>query len=190
MFKRCVFICTCLLIFSFNSQAQDIALGLRLGDPLGLSFKKYLNGGNNAFEATIGTYGYAGVYGYNPYGPSGRYKGRYYYHKDYYYRSGGAVIMANYLWNFDFPKTKELSWYLSVGGQLRSLYYLRRDRNGFYEEEVRGVGIGPNASIGLEWIPKELPEIGLFLDAGLYLEIAPAAWAIPQVGVGVRYNFK
>lgn len=98
--------------------------------------------------------------------------------------------MANYLWHFDFPQAKELSWYLSVGGQLRSLYYLRRDRNGFYEEEVRGVGIGPNVAVGMEWIPKEIPEIGVFLDAGLYLEVAPAAWAIPQVGIGVRYNFR
>ena len=179
----------CVLVFALDAYTQDMALGLRIGEPFGLSFKKYLNGGSNAFEAVLGTYGYMGAYDYGAY-DNGRYNGRYRYHRDYYYRRGGVALSANYLWHFDLPQLKELSWYLAVGGQLRSLNYLRKDKNGFYEEQVNGVGIGPNGSIGIEWIPKELPELGLFLDAGLYLEIAPAAWAIPQIGVGARYNFR
>ncbi|GAB4132701.1 MAG: hypothetical protein OHK0045_14840 [Raineya sp.] len=183
MLKRYVFVCACLLFGASNAYTQDMALGLRLGDPLGVSFKKYLKEGKNAFEAVLGTYGYMGVYRHTTLLFDGR---GYYLHGDYFYRRGGVSIMANYLWNFDFPQANELSWYLSVGGQLRSLYYYQF----LVGDEQRGIGIGPTFAAGLEWKPKEIPEIGVFFDAGLYLEITPAAWAIPQIGFGARYNFK
>jgi|JI8StandDraft_2_1071088.scaffolds.fasta_scaffold10628_5 hypothetical protein len=187
MSKRKLLVFTFLLL-SKSIIAQDIGLGLRLGDPVAISFKKYLKKGRNAVEFNIGSYGY--MYGYGSYN-NGRYNGRYRYYGDYYYRQGGVVIMGDYLWHKPLSKAKEVSVYVGVGGQLRTLRYLKDDdRNGFYDDEVSGIGIGPEGVVGIEWIPRELPEIGVFLDARAYLEIVPQPWLVPQVGLGVRYNFK
>jgi hypothetical protein len=176
------------LFISTGIFGQNMGVGLRLGDPLAVSFKKYMNGGKNAVEFNLGSYGY--MYGYGRYN-NGIYNGRYRYYKDYYYKQGGVVIMGNYLWHKPFKKANEVSLYVGVGGQLRTLNYLKDDdRNGYYDREVSGIGIGPDGVIGIEWIPKDIPEIGLFLDTRVYLEIIPQPWIIPQVGVGVRYNFK
>jgi len=187
MFKKSMLLIA-FLILSTRLFAQDMAIGIRAGDPLAVSFKKYLSGGKNALEFNLGSYGYA--YGYGNY-RNGNYYGNYKHYNNYYYRRGGIVIMGDYLWHFDIPQAQGLSWYLGVGGQLRSLNYLRdRDGDGDIDDEVTGIGIGPNGVIGLEWIPKEVPEIALFLDTGLYLEIVPQPWVVSQVGLGVRYNFK
>jgi hypothetical protein len=65
-----------------------------------------------------------------------------------------------------------------------------KDKDGFYDDDVSGIGIGPDGVLGIEWIPNDIPEIGIFLDTRIYLEIVPQPWIIPQVGLGVRYNFK
>lgn len=187
MYKKSLIIIV-FTLFSWNAFAQDMSLGLRFGDPLAVSFKKYLKGGRNAFELNVGSYGY--MYGYGRYN-NGRYNGRYRYYGDYYYKQGGIVIMGDYLWQKPFSKTKELSWYVGLGGQLRTLSYLKdKDKDGFYDDDVSGIGIGPDGVLGVEWIPNDIPEIAVFLDTRIYLEIIPQPWVIPQVGVGVRYNFK
>jgi hypothetical protein len=172
-------------IFGTMAQKKDIALGFRLGEPLAFSFKKYYNGGENAIEVNLGSYGYTGGYGNYK---NGNYNGNYKYYNNYYYQKGGVVLMVDFLWHFDIPKLAALSWYAGAGGQMRTVRYLKA--NNTILEERSTVGIGPNGVIGLEWTPVQIPEISVFLDSGIYLEVVPQAWLNLQAGIGVRFNFQ
>jgi hypothetical protein len=163
-----------------NAQAQqkDWAIGLRLGDPSGLSVKKYLSSGN-ALDISLGSAGY--LYG-----------GRYRTYRDG-YRSAGVALMVNYLWQKDISGADGLQWYIGVGGMMSSRRYYRHGywKHGVYygSEYSNSVSLGATGIIGLEWFIPNTP-ISLFGDVGLYLEAVPATfWANVPAGFGGRFNF-
>ncbi len=184
--KKVCFVLLLLLALAWETQAQkEWAVGIRAGEPVALSLKKYLNAGQNAIEVNIGTYGYA--YGYDGYrGNNGRYR----YYRDRYFHRGGIVVMANYLWHNKIADAEGLQWYWGVGGQLRNVVYsVDRDNDGDFDEEVSTIGLGPNGVVGLEWFIPDLEELSVFVDTGLYAELVPNPWLNLNVGIGVRFNF-
>lgn len=161
-----------------HAQQKQWAVGLRLGEPTAVNVKKYF-GRSHALDMSLGGWGY--VYG-------GR--GRAY--RDG-YRSGGVVLMANYLWQKPIKNAKGLQWYYGLGGQLSSTRYYEgyyNNRNRFYRDEYRNnVALGLTAPIGLEWFIPNSP-VSVFADLTGYVELFPAPlWINLQGGLGGRFNF-
>jgi hypothetical protein len=181
----------CLVVLLITAQwtmAQgEWAVGVRVPEPAGLSVKKYLNGGSNALAFGIGTYGYGYGYGSSYPGYKGYYKK---YNSDYYYRRGGLVIMADYLWQKSISGVEGLQWYAGPGLQLRSFNYLY-DSNGDGRLDTEGtaLGLGPNGMAGLEWFFPQADFFSLFVDMGLYVEVVPRPWVVLNAGIGFHFNF-
>lgn len=173
-------------------------IGLRMGDPAGLSIKKY--DGNTAWELNIGHTYYWGRYGYNDafykYGP----------YQDYRNvdikssQLGRAVgIQLRHLWQKDLniDGLPGLQWYYGLGGQLKSIAVHYRfkyeDASGRKYDNVYDtahfINLGLDGIIGLEYTFSEVP-LSLFTDINLFLEIFRNPFFVhSQGGLGIRYNF-
>ena len=181
------------------AHTGGLALGLRLGDPAGLTIKKYLPN-KRALEFNIGRssdWGYDSrdaFYDYDEY--------RDYDYLDY--KRGSALgIQARYLFHNNFPDVSNLQWYWGVGAQMRfkTYYYDYRYRqyfgpgSGDYEwvytkEKVTNVDFGADGIIGLEYRVKNSP-FSIFADVNVMLEIYDAPFNFyGQGGIGVRYSLK
>lgn len=184
--KRCVFTLFFALLSAQLLAQAEWGIGIRAPEPAGITVKKYLNGGGNALEFSIGAYSYA--YGYGTAYPG--YRGRYRRYNDfYYYRGGGVAIMIDYLWQRPISGVQGLYWYAGPGLQMRSFQYLYRpERNAPWEERA-GFGLGPNGMAGLEWFIPQADFFSVFVDMGMYLELAPRPWAGLNAGIGFRFNF-
>ena len=186
-------------IFTASAQNFDWGIGLRFGDPSGLTFKKYT--GSNAFEINIGrTNFFRNARWYDD-----RFKDWYeeekfgYHDVDYVrYRGGTPIsIQVHYLWQQDIGGVDGLQWYYGLGGQLKYITYHYRYR---YKEEkwsewrytdhrVTDFDIGVDGVIGLEYIIPSSP-VSLFVDFTAFLEIIDNPFALwGQGGIGGRINF-
>lgn len=183
-----------------SSYANDRnwGLGLRLGDPSGLTVKKYFPSGK-ALEFNLGTTSYWG-YDYQDH----------FYEEDKYadseyvsYRRRGAVgFQVHYLFQKDIRDVNNLQWYWGFGGQIRSknYQYNYRYRNYFgpgqgdytwvyASDKVTDFDLGADILIGLEYHIPRAP-LSAFIDANLMLELLDDPFALfPQGGIGIRYNF-
>lgn len=182
--------------------------GLRLGDPLGLTFKKHF-GGNKAIEFNIGSSNatrwngnyYTGNKYYNEwyddryykYGRPKDWKGYYYGDGyDYGYRLSNAIsFQAHYLMHKDIKALSGLRWYVGVGPQVQFItfenYY--NDFGRQMKENHTFINLGIDGTGGLEYNFSDVP-LTVFLDLTLYLEIYRSPFRFqPQGGIGCRYNF-
>lgn len=208
---------SCLLIFTilflantYSSSAQkgksstpSFGVGLRLGDPSGVTFKKYIKG--NALELSIGrSYMFTG-------GP--RYYNRRFdhwyrdWHRDYpyyrevdylgYSRSFPISFQLHYLFQKDLKGVDNLQWYWGLGAQARfQKYYLdyRYKLEGSNKwlhasERVTDLDLGVDGVLGLEYTLADVP-LSFFGDINLFMEVADnpfVSWL--QGGIGIRYNF-
>ncbi len=198
-----------------SSATKNWGVGLRLGDPLGLTVKKYFNdkmalefnlgktffwgsGYNSYYRYRGGKYPNNNIYYYkgNPY-DNGRYiDGNPYYHNGYYYYEPRAVsIQLHLLAHKSIASVEGLQLYYGAGPQLRILsynygYYINYPVGPqYYEEIYRQVGGGLDGIFGTEYTFASLP-MTVFADINLYMEIAPVPfWLGIQGGVGARFNF-
>jgi uncharacterized protein YraI len=171
-----------------GSQSKNWGVGLRLGDPTGLTVKKY--NGNSAWELSVGTSPNYGYYHYD-------YNRRFYYYdwKDYnlvrYNRTLATSLQLHYLKHVPVADGGNLQFYYGGGGQVRltNVHYWYEHR-GFYGVDKRTyVDLGVDGKIGLEYTFSEVP-LSLFVDANLYLELYyKPLWATGMGGAGIRYNF-
>lgn len=159
-------------MFGVSAFGQGTGLGIRIGEPTGFSFKKYLPN-NQAFEVSVGATGYL----YNRSYAAGKWE------------SGGLSLMANYMYQQPIPAVKGLDWYLGGGGsaKLRSFRYSSAEGEGI-STNTR-VSFALNGVAGLEYSFQKAP-VSVFLDVIPYIELAPYPFR-PAVdgGMGVRYNF-
>lgn len=158
-------------------QAQyerNWALGLRVGEPVGINIRKYFMGGDRAFDLNVGTYGFL-------YGRDRQYmKGE--------YRSAGLMIQGIYSWHRALFNREALHIYYGFGGQINQRNHFPNDRIGQRDDSEQKLSIGPTAAAGLEY---KLPgnDLGVFLDAGGYIELLPAPFFTNlQISGGVRLN--
>jgi hypothetical protein len=176
---------------SSSTTPKNWGIGLRLGDPLGVTLKKYLVNGR-ALEFNLGS---SSSWGYD-------YRHHFYDDNKYrnaqylgYHRNNAVSFQAHYLFQKPFPNAKGLSWYWGIGAQLRVKryeFYYRYDAGNawiYQEDKVTNVDIGADGIIGLEYdIPKA--PLSIFADANLFLEIADDPFDLfGQGGIGIRYNF-
>lgn len=183
--------------FAPEAKNYNWGVGLRLGDPFGLSVKRFWKK-NTALEFNFGQtgWGYKANNRFDDFNGFNNYR---------YIDSRGSYAVsfqAHYLMYTPFKDRdlRGLSWYWGFGAQViaYSVDYLYEyrivTRNGNQRTETRwergvDVDFGGDAVLGLEY-PFPGTDFDVFGDVMLYLEILDAPFfARAQGGIGVRYNF-
>ncbi|MEB2781627.1 hypothetical protein U3A58_14615 [Algoriphagus sp. C2-6-M1] len=187
---------TLLVLLPFISFAQERGIGIRLGEPLSITYKDFLS----EYISIEGMIGVAGINGAS------------YYQKDFesnlpesnaFYISHSAkkgisfnVRSAYHEDITDIFGITEgyLLAYAGAGIQLRTTKVTYTYRNGqnasFLQNDSRtNVDFGPEAFIGAEYYFDDVP-ISVFGEAGFFLELIDRIGHIKgQGGIGVRYIF-
>lgn len=186
-----------------NSSMQNWAVGIRLGDPSGITVKKYT--GNRAIELSAGRTRI--WYGNSWYDKrfDDWYKDKKFGYEDFDYLgfnkpSVPIGLQLHYLFNKNIAKigdanTDGLHWYYGFGGQLRFQTYTfdyryKLNKTWFYSTEtVTDFDIGADGVVGLEYRFKDVP-VSLFTDVTLFMEVFDNPFLFWfQGGIGGRYNF-
>lgn len=164
------------MISSFETYSQQLewASGLRIGEPGGFMIRKYIPGTPNLIEFNFGAYG--GLWGTN----------RNY--KDGVYKNIGFSLNALYLWHHKTISNENIQTFYGLGLQYnnRDLYEDSNNNNRIkIQKSIGGVVVG-----GIEFFPKDAPNLSFFTEIGFYNEISPKPFFIqPQGGFGARVNF-
>jgi hypothetical protein len=182
----------CFISENFAQQYKN-AIGLRLGDPAGVTFKMY-GAKNSAIEINAGSTsaGLWGGYYRNSFGLFSKYK-------DFFYVGHTVnttlVLQGRYLKHNDLGTGIEgkFDWYYGFGGALRLAnidYTYRETQNGpLLRSNSNNISIGPEAIIGLEYLFQDAP-VSVFIEASLMMEIITRPFTPWSFGaIGVRYNF-
>lgn len=184
-----------MLITSTTVVAQQQGVGLRLGDPMGVTYKKY-QGRSRAVEFTLGSASarwhnsyyidsFAERPRYNPY--------RYQNHTV----KSTVYLQGRYLFHTHLPLHNlqgTLTWYGGAGVLLkvsRVQYRFQSRETPFatQREVVRDIDIGPEGILGLEYTFQDTP-LSVFGELSLLLEVADRPATLRGFGgMGVRYNF-
>ncbi len=199
-----------LLIVCFAISITTLAqnkwgVGIRLGDPSGLTLKKYMS--TTAIELNVGrTHWFYSNNWYNKRFDKW-YNGQKFGYNDFQYIgykvSTPIALQLHYLFRKDIKKIADneingLQYYLGFGGQVAFQKYnydyrykLKGDPNWYYETGGRVIDfdLGVDGVAGLEYTFEEIP-ISLFLDVTLFMELANDPFLFHfQSGIGGRYNF-
>jgi len=192
------------LLISMNIHAQDWGIGIRLGDPSGITLKKYMS--SNALELSVGRTHLFNGRGWYDKGFNKWYNNKNFGYNDYdyvgYNSSVPLGIQIHYLFQKSITEVAEeeisgLDWYFGFGGQLRFQNYsydyrykLTNKSDWVYKtERVTDFDIGADGVIGLEYTFSGAP-ISVFLDMTLFMEIVDDPFRFWfQGGIGGRYNF-
>lgn len=159
---------------SYAQYQSNWAVGLRVGEPLGLNIRKYYEDGGKTFDINIGTYGFL-------YGKRKEYwKGE--------YKSAGLMVQGIKSWHHSVFNKENFHVYYGFGGQLNQRNYFPDSRIGQRDDSEKKISLGPAVATGIE---VRLPnnDLGVFIDAGGYLELLPAPFFVNlQVSGGIRLN--
>lgn len=175
--------------------AQKQAIGLRLGNPTGIVYKKFLPHAH-AVEFGIGTA--ASGWNSNYYSHSFKDYKRY---DKYDYRShnvrGTVYFQGRYLFQYNIPiegMIGTLDWYWGIGAILKvaRVDFNYQNRNPPFDpvtDTRTDIDIGPEGVAGMEYTFEDIP-LTVFGDVSLMLEFADRPITLrPFAGVGARYNF-
>lgn len=204
MMSRSFIIIVLMLIISSGINAQEMAVGVRLGDPSGISLKKYFDG--KAYELSIGR---SRIFLNDEYYHSNF--NQWYIESEFAYAEFDYIrtqiytpvsVQAHYLIQKKLSKvgqenTPGLEWYYGLGAQLGFQTYsydyrYRVPGNSTWfnstSEKVTDIDIGADAVIGLEYKFKNSP-VSLFTDITLFMEILDNPFDFWfQGGIGARYR--
>ncbi|WP_075350603.1 hypothetical protein [Algoriphagus marinus] len=188
-----------ILFIPFFTFAQERSIGLRLGEPLSITYKDFISD-YISYEFMLGSAGLNGNSYYqrdfenNP--PSNN--AFYVAHSS----KKGISLNARMAYNEDFTETFgiEQGYLLAYGGagiQLRTANITYTYATGIVsqpgvpllEEQRTNVDFGPEAFIGAEYYFDDLP-INIFAEAGFFLELLDRVGHVKGQGaIGIRYIF-
>jgi hypothetical protein len=182
-----------LSLFSLALNAQDRGIGIRIGAPMGITYKKYLPQ-NKAVEFGLGTLtnGWYDNYYQKSFRSFDRFEG--YNYVSHRVRSA-VYLQGRYLLQNEIQiegMMGQLDWYWGVGGLLKfgSVEYRYRNESGetFYGNKT-DIDLGPEGIIGMEYTFEQVP-LTIFGEFSLMIEIVDRPGIFRGLsGVGVRYNF-
>lgn len=183
-----------LLSFCFCGFSQDRGIGLRLGSPMGITYKKYFpRQHTKAIELGLGTApaSWYPHYYENTFNDFDRYE-----NYDYIsHRVNSSVFFqGRYLLQNDIPiegMTGRLQWYWGVGGLLKiaQVQYHYRDVDQTHTSNYTDIDIGPEGILGMEYTFEDVP-LTVFGEFSMLIEIADRPFMLRGFsGAGVRYNF-
>jgi len=175
--------------------AQKQAIGLRIGDPIGITYKRYLPN-NRAVEFGIGTAssGWNSYYYENSFKKASRYD-------NYDYRGqkvrGTVYFQGRYLFHYNIPiegMVGKLDWYWGAGAVLKvaTIDYTYQSKTSPFnvERDTRtDIDFGPEGIAGMEYTFQDVP-LSVFGEISLMLEFVDRPLTFRTFGaVGVRFNF-
>jgi hypothetical protein len=178
-------------------QAQNLpvhSLSLRLGAPVGITFKTY-TGKRESFELGIGGASpfWNNTYYVNSFNNYSRFKDfKYIDHRV----SNTIYLQGRYLKDFSIPTTGmegSLNWYCGVGAvvKIAKVNYRYTDITAVpptQTYEVTDFDIGPEAILGAEYWLEDTP-FSFYGEGSAMLEIVNRVGGRLFAGVGVRYHF-
>jgi hypothetical protein len=182
------------MVFCFlMTSAQDQSIGLRIGDPTTITYKKYFNR-NKAIEFGIGSAGPAWHHTY--------YRNSFESHdafNNYKYRShsvqSSLYLQGRYLLHNNIyvqGLEGKWDWYWGMGGVLKMAsvkYKFDNDVAPYNETNVyHDVDFGPEGILGMEYTFKDVP-ITVFAELSAMIEIIDRVTFQPFSGAGARYRF-
>lgn len=184
-----------LIFISAGVMAQDQAIGLRGGDPFGITYKKYFSD-HRAIELGLGSSSRNWHYSYyrNAFGRYGRYDNHQYIS---HYIESLIYFQGRYLLHYNIPiqgMVGKWQWYWGAGGVLKlaQVEYRYQDDlppfNGVERDTRTDLDLGPEAIIGMEYTFEDVP-ITFFGEASLMIEIVDRPSAFMFGGVGIRLHF-
>ncbi|HZF99504.1 MAG TPA: hypothetical protein VEY71_00805 [Chitinophagales bacterium] len=190
---------------AFAQSTDNWGIGLRLGDPSGLTVKRYF--GMQALELNVGRTHMWNRRGWYDNRFDNWYDGKDYNYSEFRYVGYKAsapisvqlhMLFHNKIGNKGSEDLSGMQWYYGVGGQVRTQryyydYQYKMDgNNGWHDgrgEYVTDLDLGVDGVLGLEYKFKKAP-VALFTDATLFMEVADDPFVFwMQGGLGVRYNF-
>ncbi len=184
------------LATTFSAFGQKQGIGLRIGNPLGLTYKRYLPN-SRAFEFGIGT---------APAGWNKNYYKNSFYDLDQYedyrsYRShkvnSTIYFQARYLFQYNIPvegMVGKLGWYWGAGALLKfagvEYKYQENDAPGPDAEDTRtDIDFGPEGIAGMEYTFDDIP-LTIFGEVSVLLEFADRPLTFRAfAAAGARFNF-
>ena len=177
------------------SQAQDRSLGLRLGYPLGITYKAYIQS-NHAVEFLLGT------------APGGW--NSHYYEKSFskyndfdnahylsHHVKTTVYLQGRYLFQYNIPvdgMEGKLDWYWGAGAMLKLAsvqykYRLSEPPTTDYFKTVTDIDFGPEFMGGMEYTFEDVP-ITLFGEVSILMELVNRPLVFRGfAGVGGRLRF-
>ena len=183
----------CLSSLAFAQSPGTVGLGVKIGDPTGLSVKFYRP--SAAIEVVAGRpYYFSGHYRNDGYYRDWFYKDKKhkYYRYHYYEASSPVALQVHFLKSKATKAAKELKWYLGAGPQFRTYrvnYYYYDDHNLYRHDRYTNIDLGLDGVFGLEYTFSDMP-LSIFADVNLFLELVDEVNLGLQGGIGVRYNLK
>jgi hypothetical protein len=190
--KKVIVILSLMLCF-FGASAQRQGIGVRLGDPMGVTYKRYLPG-NKAVEFGLGSASPGWHQSY--YEKSFKVRHEY---DDFRYRSHSVestlYLQGRYLLHYEIPiegMEGKLEWYWGVGAILKfaKVKYRFQDlETTAVDSDTRSdIDLGPEGIGGMEYTFQDVP-VTIFGDISLMLELVDRPTLRPFAGIGARYNF-
>jgi hypothetical protein len=181
------------LAAAVSAFAQKQGIGLRVGNPLGLTYKRYMSN-DRALEFGIGTAapGWNKNYYKNSFNDLDRYD-------DFIYRShtvnSSVYLQGRYLFQYDIPvegMVGKLGWYWGGGAMLKfaTVTYKYELPNDAQESDKRtDIDFGPEGIAGMEYTFDDIP-LTVFGDVSVLLEFADRPLTFRAfAGAGARFNF-
>jgi hypothetical protein len=178
--------------FSYAQKTGSQGIGIRLGDPVGVTYKKYTDK-SKAFEFILGTAAPGWRYGYyhNSFIAQDDFNG-------FRYRTHDVLSVISFQGRLQFHHNINIQgmegkwdWYWGVGGALRlaKVRYYYDDNNGMaVRENYTDVDLGPEGMGGMEYTFENIP-LSVFAEVSLMLEIADRFTVQPLSGAGARFRF-
>jgi uncharacterized protein YgiM (DUF1202 family) len=185
---------------SATASSYKWGIGLRFGDPVGITVKKY-TASSAAWEFNLGRSSRWGYNYGNDFYRNSKFDDKRYYR--YYGYTGGfsTSLQVHYLLHKPINGAEGLKFYYGGGAQIRFTpityrYYYDADGSGdwwnewnYQEERVTDIDLGLDGVLGLEYTFRNAP-VSVFLDANLFIELVNSPFLFSgQGGIGVRYNF-
>jgi hypothetical protein len=183
------------LIVSVTSfgQRKENQLSLRVGEPMGIGYKRFFSNGN-AMEFLVGTATRQASESYY------RDSFQHYIEGDVFEYKGHEVenilyLQARYLFHRSIPWDAvpgSFEWYWGAGAlykQADLTYIFKVDSYDDFKATFRDVDLGPEAILGLDYSFKEIP-LTIYSELDVLVEVTdrPGSFRGFMV-VGLRYNF-
>lgn len=185
-----------LLLISVTTRSQHQSLGLRLGEPTGISYKRYITNSSNTIEVGIGWVqrGWNNRYYRKSFRNYSQFDAdNYVAHtvENNFYVQGR--FLKHYPWQVEGIEG-DVEWYWGVGVLLKAarVNYRYEDTNAvpiLESDTVTDVDLGPEVPFGMEYTFEDVP-LTLFGEISLFIEVMNRS-GIPSVNgaLGIRYNF-
>jgi len=184
-----------IVLISSPSKAQkQNAFGIRLIDPMGVTYKRYTTH-HKAIEVGIGTIPdtWLDVYYEASFDKKDKYENMMYRGSE---RNGTVYLFGRILMQYNIPVVDMkgiLEWYWGVGAVFKTadveyFYSTPAEPYEYFSDKVTDIDLGTDFIGGVEYTFDKVP-ITVYTELSLFLEIVDRTHIRPLGGIGGRFRF-